>query len=315
MPKPVIFIPGFPASELRDSHNRTVFPPSPGTLLDDARKKDFFDTMLDIPGDLVAGPPIRSVLGVAKQAQSLYDVFAPRLHDRAGWRERRLRPHRLGLEARRRCEADARCDCEGRERLRPEASRDARSLDRRARLPCVSCGARRQHRTGAGISHRRAGRARRRVRTVVVPIGACGQQRRSCATHSAIKATVLPSDGNSNSYPSGSSRTPCRRARSAGRATGSRFRQRRANGDSFRAAVFAAAGGVLQASSGRAFVTMRSEASMTGRAPRFMTGPFPWPNDWPGRTIPFIRRYSTIWPQRSYEWATASITNQIGVCF
>jgi lecithin:cholesterol acyltransferase len=76
MPKPVIFIPGFPASELRDENNYIVFPPSPGTLLDTARKQSFFDTMLDIPGDLVAGPPIRSVLGIAKQAQSLYDILA-----------------------------------------------------------------------------------------------------------------------------------------------------------------------------------------------------------------------------------------------
>src|SRR5712691_7591352 len=76
MPKPVMFIPGFPASELRDANNKTVFPPSPGTLLDGARKKAFFDAMLVIPGDLVAGRPIRSVLGIAKQAQSLYDILA-----------------------------------------------------------------------------------------------------------------------------------------------------------------------------------------------------------------------------------------------
>ena len=75
MPKPVIFIPGFPASEIRDADNQVVFPPSPGTLLNSARKKAFFDAMLDIPGDLVAGPPIRSVLGIAKQAQSLYDIL------------------------------------------------------------------------------------------------------------------------------------------------------------------------------------------------------------------------------------------------
>ncbi|MGZ7078757.1 MAG: lipase/acyltransferase domain-containing protein [Thermoanaerobaculia bacterium] len=76
MPKPVIFIPGFPASELRDADDNTVFPPSAGTLLNAARKKKFFDAMLDIPGDLVAGPPIRSVMGIAKQAQSLYDILA-----------------------------------------------------------------------------------------------------------------------------------------------------------------------------------------------------------------------------------------------
>jgi pimeloyl-ACP methyl ester carboxylesterase len=76
MLKPVIFIPGFPASELRDAAGKTVFPPSPGTLLDDGRKQAFFDAMLKIPGDLVAGPPIRSVLNIAKQAQSLYDILA-----------------------------------------------------------------------------------------------------------------------------------------------------------------------------------------------------------------------------------------------
>jgi pimeloyl-ACP methyl ester carboxylesterase len=76
MLKPVVFIPGFPASELRDANNGIVFPPSPGTLLDDARKQAFFDAMLDIPGHLVAGPPIRSVLNIAKQAQTLYDILA-----------------------------------------------------------------------------------------------------------------------------------------------------------------------------------------------------------------------------------------------
>lgn len=77
MPKPVIFIPGFPASELRDADtNAVVFPPTPGTLLFDERKQAFFRAMLDIPGNLVAGPPIRSVLNLAKQAQSLYDILA-----------------------------------------------------------------------------------------------------------------------------------------------------------------------------------------------------------------------------------------------
>lgn len=77
MLKPVIFIPGFPASELRDATtNEVVFPPSPGTLLSNDRKQQFFDAMLDIPGNLVAGPPIRSVLNIAKQAQSLYDILA-----------------------------------------------------------------------------------------------------------------------------------------------------------------------------------------------------------------------------------------------
>jgi len=76
MQKAVVFIPGFPASELRDKSNRIVFPPSPGTLLSASRKKAFFDEMLAVPGNLVAGPPIRSILGIAKQAQSLYDILS-----------------------------------------------------------------------------------------------------------------------------------------------------------------------------------------------------------------------------------------------
>src|SRR3954468_15277180 len=93
--KPVIFIPGFPASELVDSNGVVVFPPSPGTLLDSKRKRDFFARMLDIPGDLVAGQPIRSVLGIAKQAQSLYDIL-DRFHcpvTPVGW------DWRLGVDA------------------------------------------------------------------------------------------------------------------------------------------------------------------------------------------------------------------------
>lgn len=76
MNKPVIFVPGFPASELRDG-NRTVFPPSVFDLAP-GRKQAFFDTMLDIPGRLTAGPPIRSVLGIAKQADTLYALLAKR---------------------------------------------------------------------------------------------------------------------------------------------------------------------------------------------------------------------------------------------
>src|ERR1700737_4478154 len=75
MLKPIVYVPGLPGSELRDPNGRTVFPPSPGTLLDDARKQAFADEMLNIPGNLVAGPPIRTLLGIAKQAQSLYDVL------------------------------------------------------------------------------------------------------------------------------------------------------------------------------------------------------------------------------------------------
>lgn len=75
MPKPVVFIPGFPGSELRDPSGRIVFPPSPGMLLDPQRKQAFFDAVLNIPGNLVAGPPIRSILGIAKQALTLYETL------------------------------------------------------------------------------------------------------------------------------------------------------------------------------------------------------------------------------------------------
>ena len=75
MPKPILFVPGFPASELRDGSGRTVFPPSLSTLVDAAKKRALIQRLLAIPGDLVAGPPIRDVLGIAKQAQSLYDLL------------------------------------------------------------------------------------------------------------------------------------------------------------------------------------------------------------------------------------------------
>jgi pimeloyl-ACP methyl ester carboxylesterase len=73
--KPVLFIPGFPASELHDgASGRTVFPPSLTTLLDSAKKQKFIDEVIDVPGALIAGPPITTILGIAKQAQSLYDI-------------------------------------------------------------------------------------------------------------------------------------------------------------------------------------------------------------------------------------------------
>lgn len=77
--KPVVFIPGFPASELRQvSRRRTIFPPSLVDLLDREKKKELVRLLLgpdDPPGDIVAGEPIRGVMEVAKQAQSLYDIL------------------------------------------------------------------------------------------------------------------------------------------------------------------------------------------------------------------------------------------------
>ncbi|MFL6234218.1 MAG: lipase/acyltransferase domain-containing protein [Thermoanaerobaculia bacterium] len=77
--KPVVFIPGYPASELiQRSKRRTVFPPSVGDLLDPRKHQEIVDLLVgpdDPPGDIVAGEPIRDVLGIAKQAQSLYDLL------------------------------------------------------------------------------------------------------------------------------------------------------------------------------------------------------------------------------------------------
>jgi hypothetical protein len=75
--KPVLFIPGFPGSELRDSTTKaTVFPPTLPTLIDPAKKNTLIQRLIKVPGDLEAGPPIRDILGVAKQAQSLYDILS-----------------------------------------------------------------------------------------------------------------------------------------------------------------------------------------------------------------------------------------------
>ena len=76
MGKPILFVPGFPASELRDrSTGRIVFPPPLSTLIDPQEKAALIARLTMVPGDLVAGPPIRDVLGIAKQAQSLYDIL------------------------------------------------------------------------------------------------------------------------------------------------------------------------------------------------------------------------------------------------
>jgi len=76
MRKPILFVPGFPGSELRDkTSGRTVFPPSLSTLADPAKKAALIQNLITVPGNLIAGPPIRDVLGIAKQAQSLYDLL------------------------------------------------------------------------------------------------------------------------------------------------------------------------------------------------------------------------------------------------
>lgn len=77
--KPVVFIPGFPASELHQkSKQRRIFPPDIGDLLDPDKKRKLVDLLAgpdNPPGDIEAGEPIRDVLGIAKQAESLYDIL------------------------------------------------------------------------------------------------------------------------------------------------------------------------------------------------------------------------------------------------
>ncbi|HYG64478.1 MAG TPA: hypothetical protein VEL74_18005 [Thermoanaerobaculia bacterium] len=77
--KPVVFVPGFPATELiQASKNRRIFPPDPGDLLDGGKKEKLIRLLSgpdNPPGDIVAGDPIRDVLGISKQAESLYDLL------------------------------------------------------------------------------------------------------------------------------------------------------------------------------------------------------------------------------------------------
>src|SRR5512142_1106395 len=83
MQKPVIFIPGFPGSELLDATSgATVYPPSITTLLDPAKKQQVIDEVVDVPGKLVPGRPLAGLFGgLLNGAQSLYDV----LHNDLGY--------------------------------------------------------------------------------------------------------------------------------------------------------------------------------------------------------------------------------------
>lgn len=77
MPKPAIFIPGFPASELHDkTTGAKLFPPNPLDLLNAAKKKAILDELSVVPGNVVAGPPIQATIRVIKPAaQTLYDLL------------------------------------------------------------------------------------------------------------------------------------------------------------------------------------------------------------------------------------------------
>jgi hypothetical protein len=75
--KPIIFVPGFPASELCEATTGlTLFPPSLATLIDPVKKAALIRSLISIPGSLIAGRPIRDILGIAKQAQALYDILS-----------------------------------------------------------------------------------------------------------------------------------------------------------------------------------------------------------------------------------------------
>lgn len=73
--RPVVFVPGFPASELwRHSPRQRVYPPSLSTLTDPIRKRAFIDAVCN--EDLVAGEPIREIIKwIAPEAQTLYDIL------------------------------------------------------------------------------------------------------------------------------------------------------------------------------------------------------------------------------------------------
>src|SRR5512133_2280450 len=72
---PVVFVPGFPASELVDGAGRVVFPPSAATLASGSKKQKFLDAVADL-SRLTAGEPIRETFfGLEKEAQSLYDIL------------------------------------------------------------------------------------------------------------------------------------------------------------------------------------------------------------------------------------------------
>ena len=81
MPKPAIFIPGFPASELHDKNTGAkLFPPNPLDLLNPARKKALLDKLSIVPDDVVAGPPIDATIRVLKPAaQSLFAILKKHL--------------------------------------------------------------------------------------------------------------------------------------------------------------------------------------------------------------------------------------------
>ncbi|MHB0972192.1 MAG: lipase/acyltransferase domain-containing protein [Thermoanaerobaculia bacterium] len=79
--KPIVFIPGFPASELwRQSPRRMLFPPGLDDIATPKKREKLIEQLCDVtlPPKLVAGQPIRRVMMIAKQAESLYDILRAR---------------------------------------------------------------------------------------------------------------------------------------------------------------------------------------------------------------------------------------------
>src|SRR5438105_10515776 len=81
--KPIVFIPGYPASELHQHPSgELLFPPPLPSLLDPAKKAALLAELETVPGNVVAGLPIASVLGgVVQEAQSIYNI----LHNQYGY--------------------------------------------------------------------------------------------------------------------------------------------------------------------------------------------------------------------------------------
>lgn len=89
--KPVVFVPGFPSSELRDAGTgKLLFPPNPADLFSASKKKALLKRLCgpddpSVDDGIVAGRPIRHSarifgLDVGRQADSLYDAL-----DRLGY--------------------------------------------------------------------------------------------------------------------------------------------------------------------------------------------------------------------------------------
>jgi pimeloyl-ACP methyl ester carboxylesterase len=79
--KPVVFIPGFPASELwRITPRRMLFPPGLDDIATAGKREELIAQLCEVatPPKVAAGQPIRRVMMIAKQAESLYDILRGR---------------------------------------------------------------------------------------------------------------------------------------------------------------------------------------------------------------------------------------------